>query len=419
MYQSELFTKISKESPKDETSANAKLLAQAGFINKEIAGVYSFLPLGLRVLNKIIEIIREEMNALGGQEIFMTSLQDREIWEKSGRWQDDVVDIWFKTKFKNNVEVGLANTHEEPLTFLMTKFINSYRDLPKYVYQFQTKFRNELRAKSGLMRTREFIMKDLYSFNKDEKDFSDFYEKCAQSYLKIFEKTGIGEYTFRTFASGGSFSRFSDEFQAISEAGEDIVYLDRKKKIAINKEVYSDEVLAELKIKKEDLTEEKAIEVGNIFSLGTKYSEALGLKYKDEQGNLKPVIMGSYGIGPGRLMGTIAEILHDENGLVWPKSVAPFQVHLIEIKGKNSKVKEVAGKLYQDLQKGKTEVLYDDREEKSAGEKFAECDLIGIPLRLVISERTLSEDSVETKSRTGKESKLVKLKDVIKTLSLA
>lgn len=410
MRQSQLFTKISKGFPKDEVSSNAKLLAQAGFVHKEMAGVYAFLPLGLRVLNKIIGIIREEMNALGGQEVFLTSLQDSEVWKKSGRWDDKVVDIWFKTKLKNNVELGLANTHEEALTFLMREFINSYRDLPLYIYQFQTKFRNELRAKSGLMRVREFIMKDLYSFNRNEKDFREFYEKCAQSYMKIFERTGIGEHTFRTFAGGGSFSKFSDEFQAVSEAGEDIIYLDKKKKIAINKEVYNDEVLLELGIKKGDLTEEKAIEVGNIFPLGAKYSESLGLSYKAKDGTIKPVIMGSYGIGPGRLMGAIVEIFHDERGIIWPKSVAPFSAHLISL----NKTQKEAEKLYEDFQRDKIEVLYDDREEKSAGEKFAECDLIGIPARIVVSERTLKEGCVEIKGRSEKDGKLIKINETAK-----
>lgn len=410
MRQSELFTKTTKEAPKEEASQNAKLLIRGGFIHKEMAGVYVFLPLGLRVLNKIIGIIREEMNVLGGQELFLSSLQDPGVWKKSGRWDDKVVDIWFKTKFKNEAEAGLANTHEEPLTFLMKEFISSYRDLPRYVYQFQTKFRNELRAKSGLMRVREFIMKDLYSFSRTEKEFKEFYEKCADSYLKIFNRVGIGEYTYRTFASGGSFSKFSDEFQTVSSAGEDTIYVDRKKKIAINKEIYSEDLLKELKIKRDELVEEKAIEVGNIFPLGDKYSQALGLNYKDEEGNLKPVIMGSYGIGPGRLMGTIVEIFNDEKGIIWPKSVAPFQLHLISLRGGQVE----AEKLYQDFQKENIEVLYDDREDKSAGEKFADADLIGIPLRVVVSERSLAQNSVEIKKRNESEEKLVKITDVNK-----
>lgn len=408
MRQSELFTKTIKEAPKEEASLNAKLLIRGGFVHKEMAGVYVFLPLGLRVLNKIIGIIREEMNALGGQELFLSSLQDPAVWRKSGRWDDKVVDIWFKTKLKNETEIGLANTHEEALTFLMREFISSYRDLPRYVYQFQTKFRNELRAKSGIMRVREFIMKDLYSFSRTEKEFREFYEKCADSYMKIFTRAGIGEYTYRTFASGGSFSKFSDEFQTVSATGEDTVYVDRKKKIAVNKEIYNEEVLKELGMKKDGLVEEKAIEVGNIFPLGTKYSQALGLNYKDEDGSIKPVIMGSYGIGPGRLMGAIVEIFNDEKGIIWPKSVSPFQLHLISLRGGQ----EAAEKLYNDFLKENVEVLYDDRQDKSAGEKFADADLIGIPSRIVISERTLAQDSVEIKKRSEKEEKLVKISNV-------
>jgi prolyl-tRNA synthetase len=415
MRQSEIFTKTIKDISKDESSVNAQLLLRGGFIHKEMAGVYSFLPLGLRGINKIISIIREEMNVLGGQEVFLASLQDPAVWKKSGRWDDKVLDVWFKSKFTNESEVGFASTHEEPLTALMKSYINSYRDLPRYVYQFQTKFRNELRAKSGIMRVREFIMKDLYSFSRDEKEFKEFYEKCAAAYMNIFNKSGIGEITFRTFASGGSFSKFSDEFQTVSQAGEDTIYVDKNKKIAINKEVYNDEILADLKINKSDLIEEKAIEVGNIFPLGTKYSQSLDLNFKDENGATKPVIMGCYGIGPGRLMGTIVETHNDAKGIIWPKSVAPFAAHLILIeKEKDGKVKDKAEKIYENLEEAGIEVLYDDRQDKTPGEKLADCDLIGIPLRIVISDRTLEKDCVEIKERQKDENKLIKISELIK-----
>jgi prolyl-tRNA synthetase len=416
MLQSQLFTKVLREAPKDEQSVNAQLLVRAGFVHKEMSGVYAFLPLGLRVLEKIKQIIKEEMDGLGGEQVLLTSLQSPQIWKKSGRWDDKVVDNWFKTKFVNGEEAGIANTHEEPLTNLMKGYVSSWRDLPRYVYQFQTKFRNELRAKSGLMRVREFLMKDLYSFSRTEEEFKDFYEKCAVAYLKIFSRVGLGDYTFRTFASGGSFSEFSDEFQAISEAGEDIIYIDRKKKIAINKEVYRDDVLAKLGFKKADLEERKAIEIGNIFPLGTKYSSALGLAFKDKDGVSKPVVMGSYGIGLGRLMGTIAEIFHDEKGLVWPKEVAPFKVHLIQL-GESAKVQKTAQKIYQDLQKQGQEVLFDEREGKSAGEKFIEADLLGIPYRVVVSERTLEKEAVEVKKREAERSELVSYKQLNKIIS--
>lgn len=404
MRQSELFTKTRREAPKDEVSKNAQLLIRAGYIHKEMAGAYSFLPLGLRVLENIQTIIREEMNAIGGQEVLLTSLQDPAVWKKTGRWDD--IDIWFKTEIKSGGEVGLATTHEEPLTVLMKEHVQSYKDLPRYVYQFQTKFRNELRAKSGIMRTREFVMKDLYSFNRDEKEFREFYEQCAAAYKTIFERVGIGAHTFRTFASGGSFSRYSDEFQTVCEAGEDTIYLDRAKGIAVNKEVYTDEVLADLKLKKEELEEKKAIEVGNIFPLGTRFSEALGLTYKDEKGNEKPVVMGSYGIGPARLMGTIVEVLSDEKGIVWPKGVAPFPVHLVSITGGNAGVGSEADRLYELLEEEGIETLYDDRDDR-AGEKFADADLIGIPTRLVVSEKTMSEGGVEASSRENGKAALV------------
>lgn len=398
MKQSQLFTKTRKDAPKDEVSKNAQLLIRAGFIHKEMAGVYTFLPLGLRVMNKIVGIIRDEMSSVGGVELSMTALQDKSVWEKSGRWSDEVLDVWFKTKLKNDTELGLGTTHEEQLTNLMKDYIRSYRDLPVYAYQLQTKFRNETRAKSGIMRCREFIMKDLYSFSKDVASHDVFYEKAKQAYVNIFKKVGLGDRTYVTFASGGSFSKYSHEFQTLTEAGEDTIYVDEKKKIALNKEVLNDEVLNNLGIKRDDLVEKKAVEVGNIFSLGTKFSDAFELHYVDENDEKKPVIMGSYGIGPGRVMGTIAEVLSDDKGLVWPKEVAPFTVHLISIEDKEGKVKVEADKIYKRLVDRGEEVLYDDRDMRP-GEKFADSDLIGIPKRIVVSSKTLEQDSVEVKDR--------------------
>jgi prolyl-tRNA synthetase len=383
-----------------------------------MAGAYSLLPLGLRVFNNIVQIIREEMNAIGGQEITLTALQEPTLWEKSGRWSDEAVDVWFKTKLKNGTELGLGPTHEEPLTALMTEYISSYKDLPRYVYQFQTKFRNELRAKSGIMRVREFVMKDLYSFSRTEKEFKEFYEVCAKAYVRIFARMGIGDRTYRTFASGGSFSKFSDEFQMVCDAGEDTVYVHKKKKIAVNKEVYAGSVLEELGLKKEDLVEEKAIEVGNIFPLGTRFSDALDLTYVDEAGNKKPVIMGCYGIGPGRLMGAIAEALSDEKGLVWPEEIAPYAAHLVCISGGNPDVEKEADTYYEMLKDNGIEVLYDDRDLR-AGEKFADAELIGIPTRLVVSEKTVSAGGIEKSSRAnGKKGSAVMVResDVIEQL---
>lgn len=402
MKQSQLFTKTRREGPKDEVAKNAQLLIRAGFIHKEMAGVYSMLPLGLRTLNKIISIIREEMNSIGGVEVFLTALQEKTNWEKSGRWSEEVVDNWFRTKLKNGTELGLAFTHEEPLTALMRDHVRSFRDLPRAVYQFQTKFRNEERAKSGIMRSREFIMKDLYSFNVDEASHLEFYEQAKKAYIRIFDRCGLGVETYVTFAAGGSFSKYSHEFQAVTDAGEDTIYVHEGKKIAINKEVLKDEVLQDLGIKREDLVERKAVEVGNIFSLGTKFSDAIGLNFKDQDGKNKPVIMGSYGIGPARLMGTVAEIWSDEKGLVWPDNIAPFAVHLVALFNENGEVKKVADEMYARLSLQNIEVLYDDR-DCSAGEKFGDSDLIGIPVRYVISDKTLKEDSYEVKDRrTGK-----------------
>ena len=335
---SQSFTKTTKTAPADEVSQSAKYLLRAGYIYKEMAGVYDYLPLGMRTLEKIIQVIREEMNAIGGEELRMTSLQPKNVWEASNRWDDKVMDVWFKTKLNAGGELGLAPTHEEPLTHVMKSYISSYKDRPVYVYQFQTKFRNELRAKSGIMRTREFMMKDLYSFCKNREEHNEFYEKCAESYKKIFERLGIGDCTFRTFASGGSFSKFSDEFQTICDAGEDIIYLDRERNIAVNEEVYTDDVLNDLGLDKSKLEKCKAAEVGNIFTLGYKYSDALDLCYNDEDGKRQKVFMGSYGIGPSRVMGVIAEKLSDDKGLVWPEEIAPYKYYLVGI-GKKAKRK--------------------------------------------------------------------------------
>ena len=417
MRQSQLFTKTRKDAPKDEVSKNAELLIRAGYIHKEMAGVYSFLPLGLRVLNNIVEIIRKEMNVLGGQEMSMTALQNKEVWEKSGRWSDDVLDVWFKTELKNKTELGLSTTHEEPLTAIMQGFIKSYRDLPKYAYQFQTKFRNETRAKSGIMRAREFLMKDLYSFSRTQEQHEEFYQKAKESYIRIFKTVGLGEKTFFTYASGGSFSKYSHEFQTECSAGEDLIYVDEKSKVAINKEVLNEEVLKDVGFSRGDLVEKKTVEVGNIFNLGTRFSEAFGLNFLDENGEKKPVIMGSYGIGPGRLMGTIVEVFADDRGLVWPENVAPFKFHLISLAGEDDKVRGEADALYEKLVTVGIESLYDDREAR-AGEKFADADLIGIPWRGVVSAKTIEKGIIELKNRATGEVTEITTENLIKKLNV-
>ena len=405
MKRSQLFTKTTKTTPNDEVSNSAKLLIRAGYVYKEMAGVYDFLPLGMRVLDNIMQIIREELNSIGGQEMRMTTLQNKEVWEATDRWSDEVMDVWFKTKLNAGGEVGLAPTHEEPFTRLMKSYISSYKDLPIYVYQFQTKFRNELRAKSGIMRTREFMMKDLYSFSKDRAEHDVFYEKCADSYMKIFNRLGIGNDTFRTFASGGAFSKFSDEFQTLCEVGEDIIYLDREKGIAINEEVYNDQTIADLGLDKEKLEKCKAAEVGNIFTLGYRFSDGLDLTFNDEDGSRKQVFMGSYGIGPSRVMGVIAEKMSDENGLVWPEEIAPYKYYLVGIG-------EEAEKICAELaEKSPETILWDDRKSARNGEKFADADLMGIPYRVVISDKTLAESKIELKNRKTGQIELLTLEE--------
>lgn len=416
MKQSHLFTKTKKEAPADEVAKNAELLIKAGFIHKEMAGVYSYLPLGLRVLKNIEEIIRTEMNQIGGIEMRTSVIQSKEVWEKSNRWSDDVVDNWFKTELKNGGEVGLSFTNEEAHANILKQYVSSYKDLPIYPYDFKTIFRNETRSKSGILRGREFYWKALYSFSKDEAEHNEFYEKSKIAYKNIFQKVGIGHLTYLTFASGGVFSKYSHEFQTITSAGEDTIYIDESKGIAVNKEVYTDEVLESLGLKKDELVEKTTVEVGNIFSLGTKFSAPFDLKYKNENGEENLVIMGSYGIGLGRLMGTVVEVLSDDKGIIWPESIAPFKVHILEL-GDSEEVKTTANALYVTLQSKGIEVLYDNRTGMSAGEKFADADLIGIPYRVVISPRSLKDGGYEVKKRTEEKGKIVNIDELTEILN--
>lgn len=412
MRQSALFTKILKEIPKDEVSKNSQLLLRAGFIYKEMAGVYSFLPLGLRVLKKIENIIREEMNTLGAQEVLLASLQSKETWEPTNQWSDDEVDVWFKTKFKNETEAGLAFTHEAAITRLLISYLNSYRDLPQFIYQFQTKFRNETRAKSGIMRTREFLMKDMYSFARSQEEHETLYEKAKQAYINLFIRLGLGEQTYVTVASGGVFAKFSHEFQTITPAGEDTIFVNREKGIAINKEIFSDGLAQELGLKAGELTEEKATEVGNIFNLGTRFSHALGLQYANEEGDKHDIIMGSYGIGPARVMGTLVEQFATEERMIWPEAIAPFQVHLLTL-GADDSVNQQGDNIYQELQKAGVEVLYDDRSDVSNGEKLVESDLIGCTYRVVISQKSLEQGGAEVKKRGSDETNIIGLEKLV------
>jgi prolyl-tRNA synthetase len=403
--QSELFTKTRREAPSDEVSKNAQLLIRAGYVHKEMAGVYDLLPLGLRVLNKIRKIISEEMEALGSQEIIMSALQNKETWEKTDRWDDEKVDIWFKSKLKAGGDVGFGWSHEEPITSMMTAHIASYNDLPRYVHQFQTKLRNEVRAKSGILRGREFVMKDMYSYCVSEADHMAFYEKAQVAYMNVFKRVGIGDITYITSASGGFFtSKFSHEFQTICEAGEDTIYIHKKENYAVNGEIFNKETLDKLGAAESDFEAKKAAEIGNIFTFGTEKCEQLGLNFTDKEGNKVPVFLGSYGIGLTRLMGTLVEIFADDKGIIWPESVAPYQVHLIAIPGED--VLEKAEELARTLSEKGIDVLYDDRDVR-AGEKFADADLLGMPLRVVISAKTLAEGKVEVKKRTESDARLI------------
>lgn len=407
MRQSQLFTKTVKELPKDESSYNAQALIRAGFIDKIGAGIYNYLPLGKRVLDNICRVIREEMDAISGQEILMSALVPRENLEASGRWAS--FDVLFRLAGNDQKEYALGATHEEVVSPLAQKFIFSYKDLPLAAYQIQTKFRNEKRAKAGLLRGREFLMKDLYSFHADQADLDAYYEQVTAAYWRIFERLGLRDRTYLTYASGGSFSKFSHEFQTLADSGEDLIYICAACRVAVNKEILAEQSACPA-CGQADLREARAIETGNIFKLGTRFSEPFNVRYKDQAGKDHPVIMGCYGLGPSRMLGTIVEICHDEKGIIWPSEVAPFAVQLISLNAD-----EAAERVYRELAGRGISVLYDDR-PLSAGEKFADADLIGCPRRLVVSQKTLAAESAEIKARSGGEARLVKLADLVNEL---
>jgi prolyl-tRNA synthetase len=414
MLQSKLFYKTTKDKAAETEAVSHDLLTRAGFIDQLMAGVFTFLPLGYRVLKNVENIIRKNMQAdpAMGQEILMPVLQPKENWLKTGRWNN--LDVLFKIKGSGDKEYALGPTHEEVVSPLAKKNVFSYRDLPFALFQIQTKFRDELRAKSGILRTREFLMKDLYSFHATQEDLDQYYDKMIKVYFNVYKELGIRDITYLTYASGGTFSKYSHEFQMVTEAGEDLIYICNKCKAAINKEIKAETPVCP-KCSSESFEEKKAVEVGNIFHLGTKFSLPFDLRFKDKDGQEKPVLMGCYGIGISRALGAIVEASHDDKGIIWPKSVSPFLVHLIQL-GSDKKVVAAAKKLYTGLQKEKFDVLYDDRQEKSAGEKFAEADLIGIPYRVIVSEKTLAKDSVEVKERNKSAAKLVKIKQLPKII---
>jgi len=417
--QSQLFTKTERSSPKDETSINAKLLIRGGFIRKMSAGIYAYLPLGWRVATRVMQVIREEMNAIGGTEMFMPALIEKKYLDATNRWDVPIgfrVDTYTGGDDNNNggknerhdhnqkSSFVLGWTHEEILTEIASHYVNSHRDLPFAAYQFQTKFRNELRVQSGLLRGREFIMKDLYSFHATEDDLARYYAEVRSAYEKIFARVGVN--AIYTLAAGGDFTTGNThEFQAISPVGEDTIFVCSKCEYAENKEISRLTDGVQCPSCGGSVKEAHAIEVGNIFPLGTKYADAFGLKFKDAHGESHPVVMGSYGIGIGRLIATIVEMHHDDKGIIWPASVAPFAVHLVALE------KDLGKSLYEKLAALGIEVLYDDR-EVSAGEKFGDADLLGIPLRAVVSKKT--EGKIELKSRVSDELQLVSEEDFLK-----
>lgn len=415
MRRTNLFIKTSKTSPSDEVAKNAQLLIRAGYVYKVMAGVYAYTPLGLMVIENIKQIVREEMNGIGAHELLMSSLQRRDTWEGTGRWSDDVVDIWFKSKLKDGSDVGFGWSHEEPIIEMLKTYLQSYKDLPIYVYQFQNKLRNELRAKSGIMRGREFLMKDMYSCSVDSKTHDEFYNATIEAYNRVFDRLGIGDDTYMTFASGGAFTQFSHEFQTVCEAGEDIIYIDREKNIAVNEEVLDDKTMSDLGIKRENLEKVKTAEVGNIFNFNTQKSQEMDFGFTDKEGKKQFVHLGSYGIGISRLMGVLVEKLADDKGIVWPASVAPYKMALVSIGGE--KAAKWAEETYKELVDRGIKVLYDDR-DVHAGQKFNDSELMGIPYRVALGDRNIESRQYEFTTRSNQETKLLTHDELIAKLSL-
>lgn len=396
MKQSQLFTKTRKEVPADEVSKNAQLLIQAGYIHKEMAGVYSYLPLGMKVLERIENVVREEMNAIGGQEIKMATLHPSEPWKQTGAW--DTVDVIFKIQSRTEKEYTIGQSEEEIVTPIAREYIKSYKDLPIVIYQIGQKYRDELRAKSGIMRGREFTMKDMYSFHETQEDFDSFYERAKESYLKVFAQIGL--VAKATEASGGAFTKkLSYEFMVLTDAGEDDILYCNECPYCVNVEISEEkegDTCSRCNIGL--LHRAKASEVGNIFDLGTKYAKDFSYTYKDKSGNEQYPIMGCFGIGITRLMGVIAETFNDEKGIVWPESVSPYRVHLVELSNGDAEIKDYAEGVYDMFTDNKVEVLYDERDVR-AGEKFADSDLLGMPYRIVISRKTKEEGKFEVVER--------------------
>ena len=406
------FTRTIKQAPADEVARNAQLLIRAGYVHKTMAGVYSYLPLGLKVVENIKQIVREEMNKIDSQELVMSTLQRKELWQETGRWSDELVDVWFKSHLQDGTEVGFGWTHEEPIVELLRGYLKSYKDLPISVYQFQNKLRNELRAKSGIMRGREFVMKDMYSVHASKGDLDKYYNAAIEAYKRCYDRFGIGDETYVTFASGGAFTKFSHEFQTICDAGEDYIYLHRGKNIAVNEEVL-DEAVKELGIDRSELERVKTAEVGNIFNFGTQKSEEMRLVFTDAEGVEQYAYMGSYGIGITRVMGVIVEKFADDKGLVWPENIAPAKVYLVQI---GSQSRSAADELYQKLQSARIETIYDDRDERP-GVKFADAELLGIPYRVTVSDRLLNDGKWEVSTRQTGEQRLLTADELLATLN--
>ncbi|MFH0918564.1 MAG: proline--tRNA ligase [Candidatus Omnitrophota bacterium] len=407
MFWSKVFIPTLKETPKDAESLSHQLLLRAGFVRMLMAGAYTYLPMGLRVLEKIQGIVRQEMNACGASELLLPALQPLELWQRTGR-DKDLGEVMFKFKDRRGRDLSLGPTHEEVITDLIKNNLSSYRQLPLVLYQIQTKFRDELRPRFGLIRCCEFIMKDAYSFDQDEAGLDKNYQLMYAAYKRIFSRCGL-ETLITEADSGVMGGKVSHEFMAPAPQGEDIVLRCPKCKLS---RAFKEEagVCPECNV---PLDKINTIEVGHIFKLGTKYSQAMQANFPDSLGQLKPLIMGCYGIGVSRLISAIIEQNNDSDGIIWPQEVAPFGIIVLPLDVTNQEVMQAAKSLYQELKDNGLDVLLDDRDER-AGVKFKDADLIGVPVSIIIGKKSIEEKKIELRLRKDKSTQFVPEGEVLK-----
>ncbi len=391
-----------KQAPADAEAISHKLMVRAGLVRQMGAGMWTWLPAGWRVHQRVVALIREELDAIGAQEMLMPLLQPAEPWRKTGRYE---IEELFKLSDRKGSELVLAMTHEEAVTFHVAQTVRSWRDLPKILYHFQVKERDEPRPRAGVLRTREFVMKDSYSFDRDQAGLEERYQLHVDAYDRIMDRTGLRWY--RVESDVGMMGGLgAHEYMAPCPAGEDTVALAPGYAANIEVALKHPDLRAVgdgYFLGEQELKLESAIEIGNIFKLGTRYSEALGASYLDENGHEQPIWMGCYGLGPARIVAAAVEQFADEHGISWPKALAPFAVHLVGIGKPDTPERAAAETLYERLRAGGVEVIYDDR-DAGPGEKFADAELLGCPLRLTVGKRAVESGEIEVQIRRGRES---------------